>query len=130
MARYKGKDGAVTVGASALGEIKSFDVTVTTQELDASVMGIDWTDVESGQHSASGSIVVLRDPSDPGQAALTIGSTPTLVLYTEGNTAGLTSISGDFLVTEVGISSASDNLVQTTYSIKNAGTITIGTVGA
>lgn len=124
MPRYKGHEGAIEVGASPVGEVESFDITTTVAEQDANVMGSDWTDVEGGQLSASGSINVLRDRSDAGQAALVVGATVTLTLFPEGDTTALTSLSGDFLVTERGITTSVGDLVKTSYSVRNKGAVT------
>ena len=70
MARYKGKDGAISVGASEVGEVESYDFEITANELDANTMGNDWTDVDDGQKTMTGSIAVLRDPADAGQVLL------------------------------------------------------------
>lgn len=130
MARYKGHEGAAEVGASAIGEIESFDIEMTVAELDANIMGSDWTDVEGGQKSASGTISVLRDPADAGQTALALDADVTLTLYPEGNTTGLTEISGSFKVTSVSRSVSVGDLVKTTYNVRNKGEITVGTVSA
>lgn len=124
MARYKGKDGAISAGATSVGELESFDIEVTVNEIDANVMGQDWTGVCGGQKSASGSIAVLRDPADTGQVALVVGTEVTLNLFPEGNTTGLTEISGDFLITSKGISVSVGDLVKTSYSYRNAGAVT------
>ena len=128
MARYKGKDGAVSVGAAVLGEIESFDLEMTVNELDANVMGNDWTRVCAGQKSASGSISVQRDINDPGQSALVLGDDVALTLYTEGNTTGLTEITGTFLVTSVGVSTSVGDIVKTSYNVRNNGSVLIGAV--
>ncbi len=128
MARYKGKDGAATAGANSIGEIESFDVSLTAQELGADVMGNDWSQIEVGLKSASGTMSVLRDPADSGQTAISIGSTVAMVLYPMGNTTGLTEISGNFVVTEEGISTQVNDLVKTSYSFRNSGEVTLGTV--
>lgn len=124
MPRYKGHEGAIEVGASPVGEVESFDITTTVAEQDANVMGSAWTDVEGGQLSASGSINVLRDRSDAGQVALVVGATVTLTLFPEGDTTALTSLSGDFLVTERGITTSVGDLVKTSYSVRNKGAVT------
>ena len=56
MARYKGHEGAAKVSTDAIGEVESFDIDLSTNELDVNVMGSDWTDVEGGQKSASGTV--------------------------------------------------------------------------
>lgn len=128
MARYKGHEGAVTIGANAVGEVESFDLEDSVNELDANVMGSGWTDVCAGQRSMSGSISVLRDPNDAGQTALTAGAEVTANLYPESNTTGRTEVTGTFLVTSVSLSVAVGDLVKDVYNIRNQGTVTIGTV--
>ncbi len=128
MARYKGHEGAASAGTDPIGEIESFDLEDSVQELDANIMGVGWTDVEAGQRSMSGTINVLRDPSDTGQIALTTGATVSMLLYPEGETSSLTEIAGDFLVTGVSISTSVGDLVKNTYTIRNKGVVTVGTV--
>lgn len=128
MARYKGHEGAAEIGSDPIGEIESFDVEITSMELDANTMGNDWTNVEGGQKSASGTINVLTDPDDTGQTAMTAGATVALTLFPVGNTTGLTTIAGDFLVTSEGRSSSVGDLVKTTYSVRNQGTVTVDVV--
>ena len=130
MARYKGHNGEALVGASAIGEIESFELELTAASMPANVMGSAWTDVEAGQFSATGTVSVLRDPADAGQAALVLGTKITATFYPEGDTASLTEITGQFMVTSIGISVSVGDLVKSTYNLENAGTITIGTVAA
>jgi len=128
MARYKGKDGAVEADGSELGEIESFDVELSSNDLEANVMGSDWTDVESGQKSASGSIAVLTDPSDPGQALLIEGDVVALTLYPTSETTGLLSLSGNAKISSVGMSASVGDLVKTSYNFRNKGAWSRGTV--
>ena len=128
MSRYKGLNGSGTAGGNAIGEIESFTTTLTSQELTADVMGNSWSEIEVGLKSATGQMSVLRDPADSGQTAISIGSTVALVLYPMGNTSGLTSISGDFVITEEGITSSVGELVKTSYSFRNSGQVALGTV--
>lgn len=128
MARYKGKDGAIQVGAVEVGEVESFDFEITVNELDANVMGSDWTGVDGGQKSMSGSISVLRDPNDAGQTALGAGDKVTLTLFPEGDTTGLTEVSGSCLITSKGVSTQVGDQVKTSYNFRNDGAITEGTV--
>lgn len=125
MARYKGHNGYADVDGTEIGERVSFDINITTNELEASTQGNDWTDTDGGQLSAAGTIEVFTDPNDAGQSALTVGSTVTLNLYPEGNTSTLEHISGNFLVTERGASSSVGDLVKSSYSVKNKLDVTI-----
>ena len=124
MARYKGKDGAVSAAGNVVGEVESFDVTFTVNAIDANVMGSDWTDVCGGQKTCTGSMSVLRDPDDVGQVALPVGSEVALILYPEGNTTGNSTVTGTFLITEVGVSTSVGDLVKNSYSFQNQGEVT------
>lgn len=124
MARYKGKDGAIEVAGSAVGEVESFDIELTVNEIDANVMGEDWTDVCPGQKSASGSISVLTDPNDAQQTALEEGATVALTLFPTGDTTGLIQLAGNFMITSVGFSTSVGDLVKTSYNFRNQGTVT------
>lgn len=128
MARYKGFQGEVTAAGEIVGEVESFDLTMSVAELDANVMGSDWTDVEGGQMSGTGSLSVLRDPADVGQAELVVGSKIAIVLYPESNTTGMTTITGSMLVTERATSVAVGDLVKDVYSVRNSGALTVAAV--
>lgn len=121
MARFKGKDGAIEVGGVSVGEIESFDVEISINEIEANVMGSDWTDVCGGQKSASGSISVLTDPTDAGQAVLESGAEVNLTLFPTGATTGLIQLSGLALITSDGISTSVGDLVKTSYNFRNKG---------
>lgn len=128
MARYKGKDGDVTVGGTSVGERISFSVELTANTADASTQGNDWTDTDGLQNSGQGELEVFYDPGDVQQTAITVGSTITCVFFPGGDTSGLTSISADWLVERVGTSSPVNDLVKNTYTIRNKGTVTIATI--
>ena len=123
MARYKGKDGAIEVGGSAVGEVESFDVELTVNEIDANVMGEDWTDVCAGQKSGSGSMSVLTDPNDIGQSVLVEGAELAVVLFPTGDTTGLQQIAGNVMITSVGISTSVGDLVKTSINFRNKGAL-------
>ena len=47
MATHKGKEGAVYVGGVVVGEVRSFSLSETANEVDTSVMNTDWTKVDT-----------------------------------------------------------------------------------
>jgi hypothetical protein len=128
MARFKGKNGAITSGASDLGEIESFTIDITAAELPSSVMGTDWAVTDVGLKTASGSISVLHDRADAGQATLTVGSVVTLTFFPEGETTGLTTISGSFVITSRSINSSATDIVKASYNFANNDAVTEGAV--
>lgn len=133
MGTYKGKEGSVTVGATpgtAVGELRSFEVTTTANLVDASRMGDDWTREESTQNSWSGSMEVFWDPTDTGQDLLVVGDRVTLNLFPQGNGVGATDVylSGIATISEVGHKQSHDNLVERSVSFKGYGALTEGTI--
>lgn len=128
MARYKGKDGSIQVGGTDVGEVEGFDLTDTANEMEADILGQDWTDAEAGKRTMTGTVNVLHDPSGAQQSALIPGATVTLNLFPTGDTTGLEEISGSFLVTERTRSTTAGDLVKSTISVRNKGTVTFGTV--
>lgn len=128
MARYKGKDGAIQAGGVDIGEVESYDFELSINEMDADVIGDDWTDVEGGKKSGSGTISVLHDPGDAGQAELTIGDVVAIALYPESNTTGMTEIAGNIMVTNKSGSVSAGELVKATYNWRNKGALTETTV--
>ena len=128
MARYKGHEGDVTIGGTSIGERISFSIELTANTADASTMGYGWTDIEGLQNSAQGELEVFWDPADAQQAAMTVGATITATFYPGGYTTGLQSITGDWLVERVGISTNVGDLVKTTFTIRNKSIITVATI--
>lgn len=128
MARYKGHQGDVSVGGTSVGERISFSIEMTANTADASTQGNDWTDTDGLQNSAQGELEVFYDPGDAQQSAMVVGATIAAVFYPAGNTTGLESITGSFLVERVGVSTPVGDLVKTTYTIRNKGTVTRATI--
>jgi hypothetical protein len=128
MATFKGKEGVVKIGTQVVGEVKSFDLTVTANEVDTSTMGSDWTGVDSTQNSWSASIAMFWDDGDAGQDLMLIGTKVALKLYPKGSTTGLVENSGSALITEIGEAQAHDNIVERTVKFKGDGALTTAVV--
>lgn len=124
MANFKGKDGTVRAGGQVVGEVKSWDITETANEVDASKMGSDWTSVQSTQLSWAGSLSLFWDPADTGQLQMGIGTLVTLDLYPRGNTATLQRYTGQALITSVGRPQAFNGLVELNVEFTGNGTLT------
>ncbi len=128
MARYKGHQGDVEIGGTSVGERISFDIEMSVAEADASTMGNDWTDTDGLQKSASGTLEVFYDHGDAQQQQLVEGATVTATFYPTGNTTGMDSISGDWLIVSRSAAVSVGDLVKRTYSIKNKLTIAVTSV--
>lgn len=128
MATHKGKEGVVKIGSDVVGEVKSFSVEITANEVNTSTLGSDWTGTDSTQNSWSGSLDLFYDPADTAQGGVTVGDKVTLALYYEGDTAGLAYDTGSALITSVSRSQSFDGMVEQTVSFTGDGALTTSTV--
>jgi len=128
MATHKGKEGVVKVGANVVGEVKSFEVEITANEVDTSTLGTDWTGTDSTQNSWSGTMEMFYDPADTGQGGVTVGAKVTVALYYEGSTTGLDYDTGTALITSVSRSQSFDGMVNQTVAFTGDGALTTATV--
>lgn len=128
MATHKGKSGAVYVGSQVVGEVRSFSLTESANEVDTSVMNTDWTKVDTTQNSWEATMEMFWDPDDTGQTGVTLGSKITVSLYPQGNTTGLVVREGSALVTGIETSQAHDNIVTANVTLKGDGILSNETV--
>ena len=124
MTNYKGKDGVAKINGNTVGETKSWDITETANETDASKMGMDWTSVQATQSSWKGSLSLWWDPADTGQAPLVIGTMLTLDLYPRGVTTTYQRYTGQVLITSIGRPQSVDGLVEQNIEFTGNGTLT------
>lgn len=128
MATHKGKEGVVKVGTNVVGEVKSFSLEVTANEVDTSTLGSDWTGTDSTQNSWSGSVDMFYDPADSGQGGIVVGSKVTLELYYEGETSTTDYDTGSALVTSVSRTQSFDGMVEMSFNFRGDGALTTSTV--
>lgn len=128
MATYKGKEGSVKIGADTIIELRSFEVTVTANEVDTSIMGSDWTGVDSTQSSWKASANGFYDPDDPAVVALAAGAKVAVEFFPLGETTGLVVQSGIALVTSVGRPQSHDNIIEFNFELTGDGALTTDTV--
>ena len=128
MATFKGSDGIVKAGGTAIAEIRSFSVEQTADTIEDTKMGDSARTYKPSLTSFSGSLDVFWDETDTGQNALSIGSEVTLNVYPEGDTAGDTYYSGSAIVTGVSRTGSFDGLVEASISVQGNGALTESTV--
>jgi predicted secreted protein len=131
MATHAGSEGKVFVGSSQVAEVKSWSLEITSDTVDASIIGTEWRKNQATIKSWSGSLDGFWDETDTtGQGELTAGATVTLNLYPEGDDTGATYWSGDAIVTSISYSASFDGLVEVTFSFTGNGALTEQTVAA
>jgi hypothetical protein len=125
MATYKGSDGVVTIGGTAVGEIRSFSVEESADTIEDTAMGDTSRSYKSSLKSFSASIDALFDNDDSGQDALTIGSEVACIFRSQGTGSTNMERSGTGIVTGVSINQSYDGLVETSFTLQGTGALNI-----
>jgi hypothetical protein len=129
MANHKGSEGVIKVGSNTIAEIKDFSLSETAETIDDTTMGDSARTKQVSLTTASGSMTAFWDETDSsGQGAMTVGAEVTLNLYPEGATTGDTYATLTALITEKGVSTTLDGMVETSVSFEANGAVTWGTV--
>ena len=121
MAVHKGSEGYVKVGSNTVAEVQSWSLTESSETLDTTSMGDSARTYTPSLTSASGSVAVRWDETDTtGQGAMTVGSEVTLALYVDADSYATVSA----IITEAGVSSSFDGLVEGTFNFTANGAVT------
>ena len=129
MENHKGSEGLVKVGSNTVAEIKDFSLSETAETIDDTTMGDSARTKKTSLTTASGSMTAFWDETDSsGQGAMTVGAEVTLNLYPEGATTGDTYATLSALITEKGVSTTLDGMVETSVSFEANGAVTWSTV--
>jgi hypothetical protein len=123
MANHKGSEGLAKFSGGTIAEVKDWSVSETAETIDDTVMGETARTKKSGLTSASGSLTAFWDETDTtGQGAMTIGAEAEMILYPEG--AAGTKATFNAIITEKGVSTTLDGMVETSVSFEANGAIT------
>lgn len=129
MATHAGSEGKVFIGTNQVAEVKSWSMEVTSDTVDASIIGTQWRKNQATIKGWSGSFDAFWDETDTtGQGALSAGATVTLNLYPEGNASGAKYWSGDIIITSISYNAAFDGIVEASFSFTGTGALSTPTV--
>ena len=129
MANHKGSEGVAKIGSSTIAEVKDWSISESAETIDTSKMGDSARTKTVGLTTASGSMTAFWDETDTsGQGAMTVGAEVALNLYPEGATTGDTYATLSAIITEKGVSTSLDGMVETSVSFEANGAVTWGTV--
>jgi hypothetical protein len=128
MATHHGKEGIVTVGGVAVGELTSFTLETTGDVVEDTALTDATKSFVTGRTSFSGTLEMHFDESDAPQETLTAGASISFVLLPEGNSGGDASYTGTGIVTGMSINNAMDAIVSRTVTFQGTGALTVGTV--
>jgi hypothetical protein len=125
MAIHKGSEGVAKIGTSTIAEVKDWSISESADTIDTSSMGDTARTKVAGLTSASGSMTAMWDETDTaGQGAMTVGAEVELKLYPEGATTGDMFASLLAIITEKGVSTTLDGVVETSISFEANGAVT------
>jgi len=126
----KGYAGSVLVGATTVGNAKSWSLDISQETIDVTDFGSSgWKESEAGLKSWSGSVVVIFDASGVAegslQTSLTSGSTVSLSLQMGGGTGSYDKYTGTATITGQAVSNDVNGIVEVTFNFEGTGAITI-----
>jgi len=128
MATHHGKEGVVTAGGTAVGELTSFTLETTGDVVEDTALTDATKSFVAGRTSFSGTLEMHFDETDTPQTNLVAGATIAFILLPEGNASGDRSFSGSGIVTGMSVNNAMDAIVSRTVTFQGTGALTIGTV--
>jgi hypothetical protein len=128
MATHHGKEGVVTAGGTAIGELTGFTIETTGDVVEDTQLSDSAKSFLAGRTSFSGSLEMHYDEADAQQETLTAGSSISFVLLPEGNDTGDQSFTGTGIVTGMSINNAMDGIVSRSVTFQGTGALTKSTV--
>ncbi len=128
MATHHGKEGVVTAGGTAVGELTGFTLETTGDVVEDTALTDSAKSFLSGRTSFSGTLEMHYDEADAQQETLTAGSSISFVLLPEGNDSGDQSFTGTGIVTGMSVNNSMDAVVSRTVTFQGTGALTVGTV--
>jgi len=119
MATYRGQDGVVKIGGTAVGEVTAFNVAETVESIDTTPKGVEWRTRKAGHKTWSGSLSCNLDHANAQhlavKTAINAGTDVALILYAGGTTTGgvTSTLTGNAVVTGRTITSPEGSAVTT-----------------
>ena len=128
MATHHGKEGVVTVGGTAIGNVTGFTIDTTHDVVEDTSLEDSSKTFKAGRGTFTASIDMNYNDENPQQESLTSGSSLSFVFLPEGNTSGDQSFSGTGIVTSMSVGVTLDGMTTRTVALQGNGALTIGTV--
>ena len=128
MATHHGKEGVVTVGGTAVGELTGFTLETTGDVVEDTALTDATKSFVAGRTSFSGTLEMHFDETDTPQTTLVAGASIAFILLPEGNSSGDRSFTGTGIVTGMSVNNSMDAIISRTVTFQGTGALTIGTV--
>ena len=128
MATHHGKEGVVTAGGTAVGELTSFTLETTADVVEDTALTDSTKSFVSGRTSFSETLEMNYDETDSPQQTLTAGTSIAFILLPEGNASGDEKFSGSGIITGMSVNNSMDAIVSRTVTFQGTGALTRATV--
>ena len=128
MGTHHGKEGVVTVGGTAIGNVTGFTIDTTHDVVEDTALDATSKTFKAGRGTFTASIDMNYDETSAQQASLLQGSSLSFVFLPEGNDSGDESFTGTGIVTGMSVGVTLDGMTTRTVSLQGNGALTIGTV--
>jgi hypothetical protein len=128
MATHHGKEGVVTAGGTAVGELTGFTLETTADVVEDTALIDSTKSFVTGRTSFSGTLEMNYDETDSPQQTLTAGTSISFILLPEGNASGDEKFSGSGIITGMSVNNAMDAIVSRTVTFQGTGALTRATV--
>ena len=128
MATHHGKEGVVTAGGTAIGEITGFTLETTADVVEDTELSDSTKSFLAGRTSFSGTLEMSYDETDSPQQTLTAGTSIAFILLPEGDTSGDESFTGSGIVTGMSVTNGMDAVITRSVTFQGTGALTRGTV--
>lgn len=128
MTSYVGYSGTVTVGGTAVGEVKSYSFTSSSDMLEDTALGDTAHTYKAGLTNWTATITANFDPDDAVQDAMINGASAACIFLPEGNTSGDVSYTANGIISEYTMTVNTTDIVEITFNVQGTGSVTIGTV--
>ena len=128
MGTHHGKEGVVTVGGTAIGNVTGFTIDTTHDVVEDTSLDATSKTFKAGRGTFTASIDMNYDETSTQQASLLQGSSLSFVFLPEGNDSGDESFTGTGIVTGMSVGVTLDGMTTRTVSLQGNGALTIGTV--
>lgn len=130
MANHTGSEGTVKAGGVAIAELRSFDINISTDTTEDTVIGDTWKTHKVTQSEWDGTIDVFWDELDTtAQGLLQVaGASLAFVFGPEGATTGDMAYTGTGLVVGITNKTTHNGMVEATFKVKGTGALVYAAV--
>ena len=128
MATHHGKEGVVTAGGTAVGELTGFTLETSADVVEDTALTDATKSFLAGRTSFSGTLEMNFDETDTPQTTLVAGASIAFILLPEGNSSGDRSFSGTGVVTGMSVTNSMEAVISRNVTFQGTGALTIGTV--